>query len=109
MWYEEHFIRFRDKNALFKFIRLSVDGRPIRRKSCVFKFILLSVDVASGLISLRLLFFNVHRCSPLARCNPVHAFMYNNFIQPQRYISFYKHESVLMNHFQAPFCTEDSF
>ena len=41
-----HFIRFHDKNAVFKFIRLSVDGRPIRRKNCVFKFIRLSMDVA---------------------------------------------------------------
>ena len=43
---EEHFIRFHDKNAVFKFVRLSVNGRPIRRKSYVFKFIRVSVDVA---------------------------------------------------------------
>ena len=41
----EHFIRFHDKKAVLKFIRLSVDGKPIRRKSCVFKFIRHSVDV----------------------------------------------------------------
>ena len=43
----EHFIRSRDKNAVLKFIQLSVDGKPIRRKSCVFRIIRLSVDVAS--------------------------------------------------------------
>ena len=39
-------LRFHYKNAVFKFIRLSVYGRPIRRKSYVFKFIWLSVDIA---------------------------------------------------------------
>ena len=43
---EELFIRFLDENAVFKFIQLSVDGRPIRRKSCVFKCNRFSVDVA---------------------------------------------------------------
>ena len=57
MWTEEHFIRFRDKSAIFKFIWLSVDGKPIRRKSCVFKFIRLSVDVATEW------FFQLVRCS----------------------------------------------
>ena len=42
----KHFIHFSDKNAVFKFIRLRVDGRPIRRKSCVFKFVQLCVDIA---------------------------------------------------------------
>ena len=41
------FVRFHDKNAVFKFIRLSVDRRPIWRSCCVFKFIQLGVDVAS--------------------------------------------------------------
>ena len=45
MW-TENILSIFATNAFFKFIWLSVHGRPINRKICIFKFIRLSVNVS---------------------------------------------------------------